>query len=151
VGDILVRRWHLPENPANSGEFLRRGRRLNLQTADRFGKGGGTGGFAGQDDFFVVRFTNPATSQTLEYSLADFRGSNAFIRDDWTTVDLSGLAASQLSVTLLGSRETGFSGMFFQDMPSYVAIDNLVVNIPEPHSTGLAGLFFALLLPRRRC
>ncbi len=117
-----------------------------------FGKGGGTGRFAGQDDFFTMRFTNTASSQFLEVNLADFRGASDFIRDDWSTVDLSSLNAGQLSITLLGSRETSFDGgqTYFQDIPSYVAIDNLAVTVPEPQTaTTLLALGTWFFLRRR--
>ncbi len=117
------------------------------------GKGGGTGSFAGQDDFFVVQFTNTSSNAMLEFSLADFRGSNSFIRDDWSEFDVSSLDASQIAITLLGSRETADGqGGFFQNIPSYAAIDNIrVTSVPEPSLFGLSltTLFLAGRRSRR--
>lgn len=106
--------------------------------------GGGTGRFAGQDDFFTVRFTNTATAAFLDFNLADYRGNTDSVNLNWQSFNLSSLAASQLSISFLGSRETNFNDppdppFYFMDTPAYAAFDNIAVitAVPEPSSACL--------------
>lgn len=123
----------------------------------KFANGGGTGRFAGQDDFFTVRFENTSTQSFLDFNLADFRGATDTINDTWQAFNLSPLQASQLSISFLGSRESNFvpppgDPVYFLDTPAYAAVDNIGVisAVPEPGSIALIGLGSVLALRYRR-
>lgn len=106
-------------------------------------------------DFFTVRFTNTDdTSKVFDFNLADFRNGKQDIVSDWTDVNLSGLNASHLNVSFLGSRQTydPYSQEYYLATPAYAAIDNVAVSsiaaVPEPSSLALimaassAGIWF---------
>lgn len=113
--------------------------------------GGGTGRFDGLDDFFTVRFTNPANSAFLDFNLADYRGNTDSVVNSWRSFNLLSLQANQLSISFLGSRETNYNDppdppVFYMDTPAYAAMDNIslisITAVPEPSSCllMLAGL-----------
>lgn len=96
-------------------------------------------------DFFVTAFTDgdwqdlivtgrdasSASTGTVTVSLADFRGGQSFFLLDWQLVDLSGLGP-------VSSLEFSFDGSQVDNVPSYVAMDNLNA-VPIPGAAWLLG------------
>lgn len=126
---------------------------LSMRDGDAFAKQ--FGGTSGDDpDFFQVDIVSldatGAEIDRLEFLLADFRfadNSQDFIIDQWTNVDVSSLSATRLGFRFSGSDV----GQFGLNTPSYFALDNVVVAVPEP-ATGVVLSFVAstLMLRRRR-
>lgn len=108
-------------------------------------------------DWFKLTFTGyTGTSRTgtitgqVELYLADYRSSDRsldYIIQDWTTVNLTALGE-------VGSIGLGFSstdnGRWGMNTPSYVALDDLVVTVPEPTTLALVATAAAVWLGRRR-
>ncbi len=116
---------------------------------DAFGGPDGT-----EPDWFTVTITgrdpNGAPTGAVVFYLADYRFENSaddYILDEWTWVDLSPLGTV---ATLSLSFDASNFDPYGITVPTYVALDNLVITtIPEP-----AGLFLlmagTLLIGRRR-
>lgn len=108
-------------------------------------------------DWFKVTFTGyTGTSRTgtitgqVDFYLADYRFSSSsldYIVQDWTNVDLSALGEVQSIGLGFSSSDNGSWGM---NTPSYVALDDLVVSVPEPSGFVLAGCGVVAWLIRRR-
>jgi hypothetical protein len=114
---------------------------LSMLNGDGFAKQ--FGGSSGNDPDFLLlviqgRDAGNAFTGTVPFYLADFRFSNNaedYVINQWTTVDLSSLSGSTQSLTFeLTSSDVGSFGM---NTPSYFALDNLVVAVPEPTSLAL--------------
>jgi hypothetical protein len=126
---------------------------LSMRDGDSFAKK--FGGANGTDPDFLSldiegRDAAGALTGTVTFDLADYRGSDDFIVDDWTWVDLSSLGPVAALTFSLRSSDTGPFGI---NTPAYFAMDNLKV-VPEPGTwalmvAGLAGL--GAVASRRRC
>ncbi|MEM6328623.1 MAG: DUF4465 domain-containing protein [Planctomycetota bacterium] len=119
---------------------------LSMQTGDQFAKA--FGGPTGDDpDWFLLTINAldaaGATLASLPFYLADFRpadNSQDFIREGWTTVDLSPLgqpASVALEFRLTSSDNAGGNGM---NTPAYFALDNLVLQTTPPGDFNGDGL-----------
>lgn len=120
---------------------------LSMRDGDAFAKK--FGGASGNDpDFFLLniqgRDAGNAVTGTVPFFLADYRfGNNAqdYIISQWTSVDLSSLPTPTTALTFeMSSSDNGAFGM---NTPSYFALDNLMLAVPEPGSLALvvaAGL-----------
>lgn len=117
---------------------------LSMLNGDGFAKQ--FGGASGNDPDFLLlviqgRDGANALTGTVPFYLADYRfGNNAqdYVINQWTTVDLSALPSSTTALTFeLTSTDIGTFGM---NTPSYFALDNLMVAVPEPGSLGLLGV-----------
>lgn len=125
---------------------------LSMRDGDAFAKK--FGGVDGNDpDLFQVVFTgfNGTTNLgSVSVALADFTfGDNGldYILDNWLEVDLSSLSAADRLEVSFTSTDTAPWGL---NTPTYVAIDNVVLNaVPEP-STLVLTLVAPLALLRRR-
>lgn len=131
---------------------------LSMRDGDSFAKqfGGPTGN---DEDFFklIISGYSGGESGTLvgevEFYLADYRfadNSLDFIVDEWTTVDLTSLAAAD---TLTFSYESSDVGQFGINTPVFFAADNLVLGtltVPEPSSWVAMIICAAPLLLARR-
>lgn len=126
--------------------------------------GGPFGGATGNDpDVFSVFFTGFSglggtgiETGSVEFILANYRfadNSLDYIVDQWTALDLTAIngtdAARSIGISFNGTKanEEGITN------PTYVAIDNLVLNvaaIPEPSSTFAILVAGGLLAIRRR-
>lgn len=118
--------------------------------AKKFGGVDGT-----EPDFFRLTITGmqgSTTVGTVEFYLADFRSANGaadYLVDEWTTVDLTGLAGAN---RLLFSLDSSDNGSFGMNTPGYFALDNLTL-APEPTSgltAAIAGLLGVRFARRRR-
>ncbi|MHC5540916.1 DUF4465 domain-containing protein, partial [Singulisphaera rosea] len=93
----------------------------------------------GSGDFFLLTidgFTGASGTGTkvgeVDFYLANFQGTNAYIVNTWQTVDLSSLAGAQsLQFGLESSQNDPTFGM---NTPAYFAADNLTETIPSPTS-----------------
>ncbi|PKP37426.1 MAG: PEP-CTERM sorting domain-containing protein [Bacteroidetes bacterium HGW-Bacteroidetes-15] len=63
----------------------------------------------------------------VDFYLADFRSTESYIVDDWTTVSLASLKNAAKLVLQLSSSDTSEWGM---NTPAYVCIDNLSIKFP---------------------
>jgi hypothetical protein len=117
---------------------------LSMLNGDQFAKkfGGPTGN---DPDFFRLTITgkNAAGQSTgsVQFFLADYRFTNNsqdYVVSQWTTVDLSTLAADTAVLSFgLDSTDNGPFGM---NTPAYFAMDNLVLTpVPEPSLVVLAA------------
>jgi hypothetical protein len=94
-------------------------------------------------DFFKLIITgkndaNQTVGSPIEFLLADYRFANNaqdYIVNQWTSIDLSSLvAATKLQFDFASSDN---DPLFGSNIPSYVAVDNLVVvAVPEPGTVG---------------
>jgi hypothetical protein len=108
-------------------------------------------------DWFKVTFTGyTGTSRTgtitgqVDFYLADYQFSNPsqdYIIQEWTAIDLTALGE-------VGSIGLGFSssdnGSWGMNTPAYVALDDLVVSVPEPSGLLLAACGAAAWIAWRR-
>ena len=123
------------------------------QFADPFGGDDGT-----DPDFFSVNINGfdsaGIATGSIEYFLADFRSDDPaedFAVNTWETVDVSSLDATTLAFDFNGTDTSVIDGQTFLNTPAYLAVDNIVVAIPEPSSLLLiAAAGFAGVLRRRR-
>jgi len=124
---------------------------LSIRDGDAFAKqfGGDTGN---DEDFFSIDIegfdASGSSTGTLTFFLADYRfadNSQDFFIDDWTQFDVSSLGATQLGFTFASSDV----GQFGINTPTYFAVDNIVVAVPEPSSSVLL-LFLLPVLRRQR-
>ncbi len=115
----------------------------------------------GDGDWFLLTITGldagGAVTGTREFYLADYRfeePNDAYIIDEWTTVDVSALGPDTraLEFTLSSSDE----GAFGMNTPAYFAMGEITA-VPEPATTGLltgAGIMclvaFRRLRPKRK-
>lgn len=125
---------------------------LSMRDGDSFAKA--FGGASGNDpDFFRVTLTGfdsldaggdaigSVTADLADFTFAD--NSQDFILGSWTTFDLSTISSARSVALSFDSSDTGTFGI---NTPTYVAMDNLTLTVPEPSSLlmlGLAGLGFA--------
>jgi len=122
---------------------------ISMRDGDAFAKQFGAG------DYFLLTLTGydagGLETGSVEVYLADFRDGleTGYILDSWATVDLSPLGSGVAQITF--SLESTDTGDFGSNTPSYVAIDNLVLEstpVPEPRTwslaLGLCGFAFAL-------
>jgi len=126
---------------------------LSMLNGDAFAKqfGGATGN---DPDYFKVDILSLDSSGnevgSIPFYLADYRfadNSLDFIIDAWTTVDVSSLNATRLGFRFEGTDV----GMFGLNTPSYLALDNVVVAVPEPAiSIGLLLLGLSFSAGRKR-
>jgi hypothetical protein len=91
----------------------------------------------GEGDWFLLTVTghdaNGKTLGSVDFNLADMRGEDAYILDEWTTLDLSPLGAGVRSLTFsMNSSDVGDWGM---NTPAYFAIDDLETVEPAPGET----------------
>lgn len=117
---------------------------LSMRDGDSFAKkfGGTTGNDA---DFLLLiiegRTAGNVLTGTVPFYLADYRFANNaldYIVNQWTTIDLSTLPANTTSLTFeLTSSDVGMLGI---NSPTYFALDNLAVAVPEPTTVALVGL-----------
>lgn len=130
---------------------------ISMRDGDAFGKQFG-GPTLNDPDWFRVTFTgftqlNARGDETgsAELYLADFRFADNtldYILDQWTMVDLSGIAASRSFGISFDGSDVGGSGL---NTPAYVAIDNIEFQVvPEPSSIGLIIMFATTCFLRRR-
>lgn len=108
-------------------------------------------------DWFKLTFTGyTGTSRTgtitgqVEFYLADYRSSDRsidYIIQDWTTVDLTALGEARSIGLGFSSTDNGQWGM---NTPSYVALDDLVVTVPEPSTWVMLACGAAALARQRR-
>lgn len=132
---------------------------LSMRDGDAFAKkfGGPTGN---DPDWFLLSILgideNDAPVGSVDFYLADYRfADNAqdYIVDQWTGVDLSGLAGSRRLEFALSSSDVGTFGM---NTPAYFAMDNIVLTtgtagLPEPATWGLLATgSLAMFLGLRR-
>lgn len=108
-------------------------------------------------DWFKLTFTGyTGTSRTgtitgqVDFYLADYRFPDSpqdYIIQEWTAIDLTALGE-------VGSIGLGFSssdnGSWGMNTPATVALDDLVVSVPEPSGLLLAACGAAALIARRR-
>ena len=101
---------------------------LSMMQGDAFAKQ--FGGESGDDpDFFLLTITgldaNDESIGTIDFYLADFRASDHsldYIVDEWTTVDLTPIAAARSLSFSLSSSDVGSFGM---NTPAYFAVDEI--------------------------
>lgn len=122
---------------------------LSMLNGDRFAKK--FGGTSGNDpDFLKLTITGYSGSNrtgsatgSMDYYLADYRFSDNtqdFVRNQWNSVDLTGLGQVRSIGFQFDSSDTGTFGI---NTPTYFALDNLSVTaVPEP--TSMACLSVAL-------
>ena len=128
---------------------------LSMTNGDQFAKKFGPG------DWFLLTITGysglNATGSTVgtavNFYLADFIGTNAYIVDTWQTVNLTSLAGSESLGFSLSSTDNGPFGM---NTPAYFAIDNLdlapLASVPEPSAwlLGAIAIGTGLIFQARR-
>ena len=125
---------------------------LSIRNGDEFAKQ--FGGESGNDpDFFSIDILsldaagNELASQT--FFLADFRfadNSQDFILEQWETVDVSALNATRIGFRFASS-DVGDFGI---NTPTYFALDNVVVAVPEPSGCAVIMLISLGFLNIRR-
>lgn len=109
---------------------------LSLATGDSFGKK--FGGLAGNDpDWFLARIEARSESGALlgeiTTYLADFRfadNTQDYILDQWIEVDLTPLQHAELARLEIRIDSSDFNPQLGLNSPAYVALDNLVLEIP---------------------
>ncbi|NPA45417.1 MAG: DUF4465 domain-containing protein [Chlorobi bacterium] len=78
------------------------------------------------DDYFILTITGIRNDNTVtgsvDFYLADFTNGNAYIIDDWTTVDLSSLGNVDGLKFKFSSSDTGDYGI---NTPTYYCLDNI--------------------------
>lgn len=112
----------------------------NTQTAaDAIRNGNGPSdafGSRNQDESFTVTFSDLDDTDSVEVTLAsyDLASNTLQIVEDFTTVDLTSLAANRIGISFDSTDTSTFSGQTFIDTPTYVAIDNVsfITAVPEP-------------------
>jgi hypothetical protein len=129
---------------------------LSMTNGDQFAKKFGPG------DFFLLTITGysglnatgAAVGSPVNFYLANFLGTNAYIVNTWQTLNLSSLAGSKsLGFALSSSDNNGDLGM---NTPAYFALDNLdlapLASVPEPSIAilGLIGAGAGLIFGGRR-
>jgi len=99
-------------------------------------------------DFLSVTFTGNSlpdgtgtTTGAATFFLADFRGGNSLIVDDWTDFSLTALGnARSIVIDFASSDVSTFGGVTYINTPTYVALDNLtLVPVPEPSAAMLVA------------
>lgn len=117
------------------------------------------GGVDGDDaDWFLVRFTGYAgpgatgsqTGAAVDFYLADFRftdNAQDYIVNTWQQIDLTPLGEAASIGLSWSSSDVGSWGM---NTPAYVALDNLVVTVPEPSGAMAAVCGAAVWVAARR-
>lgn len=122
---------------------------LSLATSDSFGKK--FGGLSGDDpDWFLARIearsAEGALLGELTTYLADFRfedNAQDYILDEWMQIDLSPLAHEDLARLEIRIDSSDFDPQLGLNSPAYVAIDNLVLDLPtagDYNGDGLVNL-----------
>ncbi len=109
----------------------------------------------GAGDYLSVTFTGNSlpdgtgtTTGTATFFLADFRGGNALIVDEWTDFSLAALGAARSIVIDFASSDVGEYGI---NTPTYVALDNLTLAaVPEPGAAVLLACGVVAGLATRR-
>jgi hypothetical protein len=125
---------------------------LTMRDGNQFSKA--FGGASGSDpDWFLVSVMGYDAADVLSGSvdvyLADFRfadGSQDYILDEWTFVDLTGLGSVKRLEFVFSGSDVGDFGL---NTPKYVALDDLVT-APEPGSAALLAGGLLWLARRRR-
>jgi len=119
---------------------------LSMSNGDQFAKKFGAG------DFFKLTITghdgldgSGASTGQVDYYLANFLGSNAYIVNTWETVDLTSLGTARSLSFGLSSSDNGDFGM---NTPAYFALDDFrtfvtTSAVPEPAGLSLAAFGFA--------
>jgi hypothetical protein len=133
---------------------------LTMLEGDAFGFSGPFGGPNGTDpDWFKLTIYGTDTSGQaiggpVEFFLADYRGDDDYVIQDWTEVDLSSLAgARRLHFNLSSSDSDPIFGM---NTPGFFAVDDIrfatATVIPEPSSLVMLGLGIgaAIAIGKRR-
>jgi Domain of unknown function (DUF4465) len=128
---------------------------LSMKNGDQFAKKFGAG-----DDFLLtitgykgLNGIGPTVGSSVNFYLANFLGSNAYIVNTWQTVNLTSLAGSKSLGFALSSTDNGPFGM---NTPAYFALDNLdlapLASVPEPSVVilGLIGAGAGLIFRGRR-
>ena len=126
---------------------------LSMLNGDAFAKK--FGGDTGDDpDWFALTITgydalNGAGNSTgsLTFYLADYRGDDDWVLEDWTWFDLEALGEVRSLSFSLSSSDTGDSGI---NTPTYFAMDNLVYSVPEPTALIILVTGGVAMLKRRR-
>jgi hypothetical protein len=106
-------------------------------------------------DYLSVTFTGNSaldgtgtTTGAATFFLADFRGGNALIVDEWTDFSLAALGAARSIVIDFASSDVGPWGI---NTPTYVALDNLTLAaVPEPGTAVLLACGVVAGLATRR-
>jgi hypothetical protein len=128
---------------------------LSMTNGDQFAKKFGAG------DYFLLTITGykglngtgTTVGPSVNFYLADFLGTNAYIVNTWQTVNLTSLAGSKSLGFALSSTDNGQFGM---NTPAYFALDNLdlapLASVPEPSVVilGLIGSGVGLIFRGRR-
>jgi hypothetical protein len=120
---------------------------LSMSNGDQFSRKFAAG------DFFLLTITghdglngSGASTGQVDFYLANFLGSNAYIVDAWTNVDLTGLGSARSLTFSLSSSDNGDFGM---NTPAYFAMDDFrtfvttSAVVPEPAGLSLAAVGFA--------
>ncbi len=97
-----------------------------------------------QPDWFRLQITglddNDQQTGIVDFYLADYRfdsDAQDYVIDEWVNLDLTSLgAATKLSFELFSSD----FGSFGLNTPAYFAMDNLVLQVPEPATVLLAAV-----------
>lgn len=112
-------------------------------------------------DWFKLTFTGyTGTSRTgtitgqVDFYLADYRFSDRsldYIIQDWTTVDLTALGeVGSIGLAFASSDTATYSGITYVNQPTYVALDDLVVTVPEPSTWAMLACGAAAWIAWRR-
>jgi hypothetical protein len=124
---------------------------LSMLNGDSFAKQFGAG------DFFLLTITGydspGGTGKSVgevDFYLANFLGSNAYIINAWQTVDLTSLKGAESLVFGLKSSDNNIS--FGMNTPAFFAVDNLTAAaVPEPSSALLCLVGVGLARFTRDC
>lgn len=127
-------------------------------TADAIRNGNGPSdafGSRNQDESFTVTFSDLDDTDSIEVTLAsyDLATDTLQVVEDFTTVDLTSLAANRIGISFDSTDTTTAFGQTFVDTPTYVAIDNVsfIMAVPEPATwLGCAMVSAAAVVRRRR-